>query len=119
MNKSLYQEIILDHYRNPKNFGKLPNVTKSATIQNQLCGDVITMEVLFKGDIIQDIKFRSKGCVISQALGSRLTEFAKYKSKKELRKLDGTFMIKLVGIELGPNRLKCALLPLEALRKLL
>lgn len=119
MNQSLYQEIILDHYRNPKNFGKLPNATKSTTVLNPLCGDVITMEVLFKGDMIKDIKFSGKGCVISQALGSQLTEFAKNKTKWELRKLNRGFMIKLVGITLGPNRVKCALLPLEALHKLL
>ncbi len=119
MNQSLYQEVILEHYRNPKNFGKLTNLSKSTTVFNPLCGDAIIMEVLFKGDVVKDIKFTGKGCAISQALTSQLTEYVKNKSKKQLRKLDRAFMIKLVGIELGPNRLKCALLPLEALRKLL
>ena len=116
---SIYQEIILEHYRNPKNFGKLPNASKSTTVLNPLCGDAITMEATFKGDTIKDIKFSGKGCVISQALGSQLTEYAKNKSKKELRKLDRAFMIELLGITLGLNRIRCALLPLEALHKLL
>jgi nitrogen fixation NifU-like protein len=119
MSESIYQEVILEHYRNPKNFGKLTNATKSTTVLNPLCGDAITMTVIFKGDVLKDIKFIGQGCAISQALTSQLTEHVKNKTKKQLRKLDRAFMIKLVGIELGPNRLKCALLPLEALKKLI
>lgn len=116
---SLYQEIILDNYRNPKNKGTITNPSKSISVLNPLCGDRIKMEVVFDKDILKDIKFSGQGCVISQALTSLLTDYAKNKSKNELRKLDRTFMINLLGIELGPNRIKCALLPLEALHKLL
>lgn len=116
---TLYKEVILEHYKNPKNFGRLTHATKTATVLNPLCGDVITMDVTMNGDIIKDVRFTGKGCVISQALTSQLTEYAKNKSKWELRKLDRAFMIRLLGIELGPNRLKCALLSLEALQKLL
>lgn len=116
---SIYQEIILEHYKNPKNFGRLVHASKKTTVFNPLCGDEITMEVAMQGDVVKDIKFMGKGCVISQALTSQLTEYAKNKSKNELRKLDRAFIIKLLGIELGPNRLKCALLSLEALQKLL
>lgn len=116
---SIYQEIILENYRNPKNFGRLSHTSKSVTVFNPLCGDAITIDVEFNGDTVKDIKFIGKGCVISQALTSQLTEYVKHKSKNKLRKLDRTFMIKLLGIELGPNRLRCALLPLEALKKLL
>lgn len=119
MNQSIYQEIILEHYRNPKNFGKLTNPSISATVFNPLCGDAITIDAVFKKDVLRDIKFTGKGCAISQALASQLTEYVKNKTKKQLRKLDRAFMIKLLGIELGQNRLKCALLPLEALQKLL
>lgn len=116
---SLYQEIILEHYKNPKNLGRISHATKTTKVFNPLCGDEITMDVTMSGDKIKDIKFTGKGCVISQALTSQLTEYAKNKSKSELRKLDRAFMIKLLGIELGPNRIKCALLSLEALQKLL
>lgn len=116
---SIYQEIILEHYKNPKNFGRLAHATKTTTVFNPLCGDEITMDVTMRGDIIKDLRFTGKGCVISQALTSQLTEYSKNKSKPELRKLDRAFMITLLGIELGPNRLKCALLSLEALQKLL
>jgi len=116
---SIYQEIILEHYKNPKNFGRLAHATKTTTVLNPLCGDEITMDVTMKGDVIKDVRFTGKGCAISQALTSQLTEYAKNKSKNVLRKLDRAFMIKLLGIELGPNRLKCALLSLEALKKLL
>lgn len=116
---SLYKEMILEHYKNPKNFGRLAHATKTTTVFNPLCGDEITMDITLKGDKIKDLKFTGKGCVISQAITSQLTEYAKNKSKSELRKLDKAFMITLLGIELGPNRLKCALLPLEALQKLL
>ncbi len=116
---SLYQEMILEHYRYPKNKRRLPGAEKTVTVQNPLCGDEITMDISFSGDTITEISFEGKGCVISQALSSMLTAYAKQKTKDKLRKLDKTFMIGLLGIELGPNRLKCALLPLEALQKLL
>ncbi len=77
------------------------------------------MELLFRGTLTKDIKFRGYGCAISQASASLLTDYAKNKSKEQLKKLDKESIIKLLGIELGPNRIKCALLPLVALQKLL
>ncbi|KKQ01877.1 MAG: SUF system FeS assembly protein, NifU family [Candidatus Roizmanbacteria bacterium GW2011_GWA2_36_23] len=116
---TLYQEIILDHFRNPKNKRKLSNPSKKATVINSLCGDKIVMEVEYKKNRVENIGFKGEGCAISQALTSILTEYAKGKTKEQLKKIDKDFMIKLLGIDLGPNRLKCALLPLEALRKLI
>lgn len=116
---SIYQDVIFEHYQLPKNFGRILHPSKSVTVFNPLCGDSITMDVSFKGDRVKEVRFTGKGCVISQALTSQLTEYAKNKLKNKLRKLDRTFMIKLLGVELGPNRLKCALLSLEALQKLL
>jgi len=77
------------------------------------------MDICIKGDKIIDIKFFGKGCVISQASASLLTEHAKGKTKQELKKMTKTDIINLLKIDLGPNRIKCALLPLEALHKLL
>ena len=116
---SIYQEIILDHYKNPHNYGSIKDPTKKTSVSNPLCGDEITMDILFNKNKVEQIKFSGKGCAVSQASASILTDFVLHKSKDELKKLDKEFMIKLLGIELGPNRIKCALLPLEALHKLL
>lgn len=116
---SLYQEIILEHYRHPKNYGQIKNPTKKTKIANPLCGDVIEMMIKLIDDKIVEIKFQGQGCAISQAAASMLTEYCQGKTKRSLKKLDRKFMIKLLGVALGPNRIKCALLPLEALHKLL
>jgi len=116
---NIYQDIILDHYHHPHNKGKINNPDKTIQVKNPLCGDVIEMMVLFDKNKVKEIKFSSEGCVISQASVSMLTDYAKNKSKQELKKLDSKFIIKMLGIDLGMNRIKCAVLPLEALQKLL
>lgn len=116
---SLYQEVILEHYRHPKNYGRLKKADKKIRLANPLCGDEIEMMINFDGNKVKQITFYGHGCAISQAAASMLTEYAKGKTKEELKKLDKGFMISLLGITLGPNRIKCALLSLEALKKLL
>ncbi len=116
---SLYQEIILEHYRHPKNYGQVKNPSKKIRVYNPLCGDELMMTIKFTSNRISEMKFEGRGCAISQASASMLTEYAKGKTKEQLQKLDRKFMIKLLGVELGPNRIKCALLSLEALQKLL
>jgi nitrogen fixation NifU-like protein len=115
---SIYQEILLEHYKNPKNFGPLPGA-KSLQLNNPLCGDIIQMNVLIKDNKVENITFEGKGCAISTASASLLTEYAKGKHVDELRKLDKSFILDIIGIDLSPNRLKCALLPLEVLQKTL
>src|SRR3990172_2442593 len=104
--QSIYQEIILEHYKNPHNFGSIKDPTKKTSVSNPLCGDDIEMEIVFKKNRVTEIKFKGKGCAISQASASILTDYALNKSKDDLKKLDKEFMIKLLGIELGPNRVK-------------
>lgn len=116
---SIYSELILDHYKHPSNFGKLKKFTNKAVVYNPLCGDRIEIFVNLEKDRIKDIKFMSKGCVISTASASMLTESVKGKTKQELKKIDREFIIKMLGIELGVNRIKCAMLPVEALTKLI
>ena len=116
---NIYQDIILDHYHHPHNKGKIDHPDNSVLTNNPLCGDKIEMTVILDKNKIKEIKFSGEGCVISQASASMLTDYAKNKSKQELKKLDSKFIIKMLGIDLGINRIKCALLPLEALRKLL
>ena len=114
---SIYQERILQHSAHPHNFGRLPSATSKILLDNPLCGEVIQMEVEIKGTVVKHAMFTGKGCAISKASASLLTEEVVGKDISELKKWDKTHMIKMLGIELGPNRLKCALLPLEALQK--
>ena len=116
---SIYQERILQHAAHPHNFGRLPTATKKIVLDNPLCGDSIQMEIEIVGETVKHIMFTGKGCAISKASASLLTDKAKNGVVSNLRKLDRTSIIEMLGIELGPNRLKCALLPLEALQKLL
>lgn len=115
---SIYQEIILDHYHSPRNFGTLKNPTKKNQTLNPSCGDKITMEIIEKDGKISKIAFSGEGCAISMASASMLTEFAKGKKIEELKILAPDSIIKMLGIEITASRLKCALLPLEALKKL-
>lgn len=116
---SIYQEIILDHYRAPRNNTHLSNPSASIAVSNPLCGDKLVMEIIEENGVITDIGFTGQGCAISQASASLLTEYVKGKTKDNLLKLDKDFILNMLGIELSPNRLKCALLSLEALKKIL
>ncbi|VVA43356.1 SUF system FeS assembly protein, NifU family [Candidatus Roizmanbacteria bacterium] len=116
---NIYQDIILDHYHHPHNQGRLDISGKSVQVSNPLCGDKIEMTIVFEKNKVKEVKFQGEGCVISTASASMLTDYAKNKSKQELKKLDSKFIIKMLGIDLGMTRIKCALLPLEALHKLL
>lgn len=129
---SIYHDILLDHYKNPRNFGNLKNANKKTNISNPVCGDKIKMMIRLKKGKIADIKFSGQGCVVSTASASLLTEYVKNKPlatfcKKVVRDkkasyvvtLDKEFILKLLNIHIGPVRLKCALLPLEALKRLL
>ena len=112
----LYKEEILDHYKNPRNFGTLnnPNISTGEHIPSY--GDSVEIQCIVDNDILCNIAFTGKGCVISQATASMLTQYCKHKNINELLKIDNDFILKMIGIQLGPNRLKCALLPLMALQ---
>lgn len=116
--KTIYQERILQHASHPHNFGRLPSATAKILLDNPLCGDKIQMEVEVVDGVVKHAMFTGSGCAISKASASLLTDKARGKTLEELRKWDKTSIIELLGIELGPNRLKCALLPLEAMQKL-
>lgn len=114
---NLYRERLMDHYRHPRNKGRLENPDFTSGQFNPSCGDSITLDARVQDGTIKEISFEGKGCVISQATASLLTELAKGKTLVELLHLDETAMLELVGMQLGPTRLKCALLPLEALQE--
>jgi nitrogen fixation NifU-like protein len=117
MSLDIYKEIILDHYKHPRNFGQLPSTQHKAQVANPLCGDSIMMELEIVNDVIEDIRFSGQGCAIAMASASLLTEYAKNKSLQDLTMLTKDSILELLSIELSPNRLKCALVSLEALQK--
>ncbi|MCS7092875.1 MAG: iron-sulfur cluster assembly scaffold protein [Patescibacteria group bacterium] len=115
---NLYSELILDHYRYPRNFGRLDQPTHFSQAANPFCGDELAVYLMVSGSKIQKIKFSGKGCALSIASASMVTEFLKGKSVSYLKKVTKDFIIKMLGIEIGPTRLKCALLILEAVSRL-
>ncbi|MCL4382954.1 MAG: iron-sulfur cluster assembly scaffold protein [Patescibacteria group bacterium] len=121
---NLYKDRILDHYRKPRNFGRIVKPDASYEQENSFCGDRIGMEIKLlthnpKLITLGEIKFWGEGCAISQASASMLTEKVKGKSLGEIKKLGKEDILSMLGIELSPARLKCALLPLEVLQKLI
>ncbi len=114
---TIYQQLILDHYRNPRNQGVLDAPTHLATANNPTCGDSLEMQLLIKNDIIGEVRFQGSGCAISQASASILTEFLKGKSVSEAKGVRKEELLDLLGIELSLTRLKCALLALETFQK--
>ena len=114
----LYREVILDHYRNPRGHGVLADPDASADGQNPLCGDEVSIFVSFAedGDTIEDVKFSGRGCAISQAATSMLTEMVQGRSAAEVAALPRDELIEEIGIPLTPIRLKCALLGLGTLK---
>ncbi len=113
----LYQEHILDHYRNPRNQGSLPSATHQADAKNPTCGDILHMDIIVNHGTISDVRFKGSGCAISQASASLLTEYVKGKTIATVRTLEPQVILKLLGLALSPARLKCGLLALEALKK--
>ncbi len=116
MADQMYREYILDHYKNPRNFGRLERADISHEENNPLCGDVIGMDFQVKDDVIEDVRFHGRGCAISQASASLLTERLKGMSLDEARKIDKADVLEELGIEISPARLKCALLSLKVLK---
>ncbi len=119
MTTPLYREELLDHYRHPRNYGELPDAQVCTEVLNPSCGDQITLQISVEGPKIVRIAFQGKGCVISQASASMLTEHALRVTLDELKSLDKDAMLSLMGITLGPTRLRCALLSLECLHNAL
>lgn len=133
---ALYQELILDHYRRPRNKGELDGATRSAIMKNPLCGDEVVLHVKVEGDKLSDVRFSGRGCSISQASASMMTQIVKGKSAGEIAELRDTFrglvmgsapaddsatmgklgsLRALGGVSRFPARVKCALLAWNAL----
>ncbi|GBC71383.1 Iron-sulfur cluster assembly scaffold protein IscU [Candidatus Calditenuaceae archaeon HR02] len=109
-------ENILDHYRNPRNYGELLDADIRVKDSNPLCGDVVEMHIKVRDGVVEDIKFRGKGCAISQASASMLTERVRGMRLEDVKNIDRQQILDMLGIELSPVRLKCALLSLKVLK---
>jgi nitrogen fixation NifU-like protein len=112
---NIYQQRLTDHYRNPRNRGVIDCPDFSSGVVNPSCGDEISLTGTVVDGTITAICFQGVGCVISQSAASLLTERVLTLTVAQARALGSDYMRTLVGIELGPTRLKCALLPLDAL----
>jgi nitrogen fixation NifU-like protein len=115
--EQLYRELILDHYKNPRNHGVLEPADARAEGQNPLCGDEVTVSVrLGAGDVIEEVGFDGRGCAISQAATSMLTDLVKGKTALEVASMPKEALLEELGIPLTPVRLKCAILGLGVLK---
>jgi nitrogen fixation protein NifU and related proteins len=138
--RDLYQEVILDHNRRPRNFGPLPGADRRAEGHNPLCGDQVAVYLKLDGDVIQDVSFEGSGCAISTASASLMTEAVKGRTVEEARRLFGGFqalvtgkvaetgnaapgaeaelgkLVALGGVREYPMRVKCATLAWHTLK---
>ncbi|NTU65186.1 MAG: SUF system NifU family Fe-S cluster assembly protein [Chloroflexi bacterium] len=114
--EDLYRDNIIDHYQNPRNYGTLEHPDISYEDSNPVCGDELRIDLQVKDGKVVDARFSGHGCSISQASASMLTEEIIGKSLEEVRQIDKQYLLDLLGIPLGPVRLKCALLSLKVLK---
>ena len=114
--QDLSMENILDHYENPRNRGTLEHPDMSHEEDNPVCGDHIRIDLKVDDGVVSDIRFSGKGCSISQAAASMLTEEVKGKPLDEVKLFDKQTVLDLLGIPIGPVRMKCALLSLKVLK---
>ena len=116
--EDLYREVILDHYKNPRGHGVIEDADAQAEGLNPLCGDEVAIYVAFgaDGETIDEVKFSGRGCAISQAATSMLTEMVKGRKAHEIASMPRDELLEEIGIPLTPIRLKCALLGLSTLK---
>ncbi len=114
----LYREVILDHYKNPRGHGVIEGADAAAEGQNPLCGDEVAIYVALgeDGETIDEVKFSGRGCAISQAATSMLTEMVQGRKASEIAAMPRDELLEEIGIPLTPIRLKCALLGLGVLK---
>jgi nitrogen fixation NifU-like protein len=117
----MYQEIILQHYKSPRNFGPLPNADLSGEESNPLCGDHIRLQLRVDPELasVVEVRFEGEGCAISIASASMLTEKVKGAKLVDVQKMTREDVLQLIGIPLSPVRVKCALTGFAALGRAL
>jgi nitrogen fixation NifU-like protein len=114
---ALYREAILDHYKHPHNFGEIDDADLEFEDNNPLCGDELKVQLKVGEDgRVETVRFSGQGCAISQASASMISDEIKGMSVEELRKLDKSAILELLGIDISATRMKCALLSLKVLK---
>ena len=113
---SLYREIILDHYRNPRHKGTLDPADYSYEDTNPLCGDEVRIDLRVKDDTVSEVAFTGRGCAVSLASASILTDLIEGMPLDEVKELTKDDLLEELGIPVSPARMKCALLPLKVLK---
>jgi nitrogen fixation NifU-like protein len=111
-----YKEYILDHYRNPRNFGELEAPTATAEDLNPLCGDRIRFDLMVEDGKVTDVRFSGRGCAISQASASMLSENLRGQKLEDVARLSQEAVLENVGIGISPARMKCAMLGLKVVK---
>jgi nitrogen fixation NifU-like protein len=117
MDNNLYRENLMDHYKNPRNRGKLVVASVSSAADNPFCGDSLSIDLLVENGIIEDFKFDGEMCAVGIAAASMLSEEIIGKSIEEAKKFDKDKMLSFFSDELTTSRIKCATLALEALQE--
>lgn len=112
-----YKKFLMDHFKNPRHKKEIEKPDFSSGQNNPSCGDAVSVAGMIKDGVITDIGFQGHGCVISQAAASMLMDKCIGKSVEEVLALTKDDILKMLGLELGPNRLHCALISLESLQK--
>ena len=115
----LYREELMDHYKNPRNYGKIENPTKTIHESNPLCGDRVDIDVTIKDGVISDARFRGDGCAISTAATSLFLEKIQGMRVEDAKKITKEEVLDMINPNLTLSRIKCAVLGYTALQKLL
>src|SRR3989344_4787601 len=113
----IYRENIIDHFKNPRNYGEIVEAEIKHSELNSFCGDMIRLFVKLKEGKVEDVKFKGNGCAISMAATSMMTEILKEKTLDEVKNIKKEDIFEMLGIKLGVVRIKCGLLCLNALMK--
>jgi len=117
MSMDYYREYILDHYRNPRNYGTLEHPNAHAEDSNPLCGDQLAIDLLVEDDRVKEVRFKGRGCAISQASASMLSEMIEGHTVDEIIQLGKDDVLDALGISISPARTKCAFLSLRVLHR--
>ncbi len=114
-----YREAIIEHYRHPRNYGRLDNPNIHVEAHNPLCGDRLEMDLIVSGGVVREVRFSGRGCALSQASTSMLTEDIAGADLTDLARITPETILGNLGIEVSYARLKCALLPLDLVQQAL
>ena len=116
LSEDMYQDNILEHYKEPHNHGELRGHNVSYRDVNPLCGDIIEMQMIVEDEKIKNVMFSGKGCAISRAAASMLTDKVKGESTDEALKIEKNSVLDMLGVEISAAREKCAFLPLKVMK---